>query len=153
MDTYDQRVYAVGKGPSTMTVTAPDTAAAFGTSVIIRGTVMDNSPGTQSDEIKLRFPKGVPAVSDASMSNWMLHVYKQFSQPSNTVGVPVSIDAVDPNNNYVHLGDATTDASGMFSLMYTPEIPGHFTVYATFGGSAGYCASYAETSFGVMRHL
>jgi hypothetical protein len=53
--------------------------------------------------------------------------------------------------NYVHLGDATTDGSGMFSLMYTPEIPGYFTVYATFGGSASYYASYAETTFGVME--
>ena len=83
MDTYDQRVYAIGKGPSTMTVTAPDTAAALDTSVIIRGTVMDNSPGTQSDDMKLRFPKGVPAISDASMSDWMLYVYKQFAQPTN----------------------------------------------------------------------
>ena len=151
MDTYDQRVYAIGKGPSTMTVDAPDAAIQFGDSLIIRGTVMDNSPGTQSDEIKLRFPNGVPAMSDASMSDWMLYVYKQFSQPGSAVGVPVSIDAVDPNMNYVHLGDATTDGSGMFSLMYTPEIPGYFTVYATFGGSASYYASYAETTFGVME--
>jgi hypothetical protein len=150
MDTYDQRVYAIGKGPSTMTVTAPDTAASFATPVIVKGTVMDVSPGTQDEAIKLRFPNGVPAVSDASMSDWMLYVYKQFSMPTNVNGVAVSIDAMDPNNNYVHLGDATTDASGTFNVAITPEVPGYYTVYVTFAGSAAYYASYAETSLYVM---
>jgi outer membrane protein assembly factor BamB len=151
MDTFDQRVYAIGKGPSTMTVTAPDTAVSFNTPVIVRGTVMDVSPGTEDEAMKQRFPKGVPAVSDASMSDWMLYVYKQFSMPTNVNGVAVSIDAMDPNNNYVHLGDATSDASGMFSVAVTPEVPGYYTIYATFGGSAGYYASYAETSLYVME--
>lgn len=151
MDTYDQRVYAVGKGPSTMTVSAPSTAVPYQTPVVISGSVMDVSPGTEDEAIKLRFPKGVPAVSDASMSDWMLYVYKQFEQPTDVTGVAVSIDAIDPNNNYVHLGDATTDASGMFSCMVTPEVPGLYTVYATFAGSAGYYASYAETPLGVME--
>jgi hypothetical protein len=151
MDTFDQRVYAIGKGPSTMTVTAPDTAVPLDTPLIIRGTVMDNSPGTQQDEIKLRFPQGVPAISDANMSEWMLYVYKQFELPSNVIGVAVSIDAMDPNNNYVHLGDATTDSSGMFSAAVIPEVPGYYNVYATFAGSAGYYGSYAETSLYVME--
>jgi outer membrane protein assembly factor BamB len=151
MDTFDQRVYAIGKGPSTMTVTAPDTAVPLNTPLIIRGTVMDNSPGTQDDAMKLRFPKGVPAISDASMSDWMLYVYKQFAQPTTATGVAVSIDAVDPNNNYVHLGDATTDGSGMFSAAVIPEVPGYYAVYATFVGSAGYYASYAETSLYVSE--
>ena len=64
----------------------------------------------------MRFPNGVPAVSDASQSEWMLYVYKQFSQPTNATGVPVSIDAVDPNGNYIHLGDATSDSSGTIQL-------------------------------------
>jgi hypothetical protein len=151
MDTFDQRVYAIGKGPSTMTVTAPDTAVAFDTPLIVRGTVMDVSPGAVTDDMKLRFPNGVPAMSDESMSEWMLHVYKQFSQPASATGVAVSIDAMDPNGNYVHLGDATSDASGMFSCAVIPEVPGYYTVYATFGGSASYYASYAETSFVVLE--
>jgi hypothetical protein len=101
--------------------------------------------------MKLRFPKGVPVISDASMSDWMLYVYKQFAQPTTATGVAVSIDAVDPNNNYVHLGDATTDGSGMFSVAVIPEVPGYYAVYATFVGSAGYYASYAETSLYVME--
>jgi outer membrane protein assembly factor BamB len=150
MDTYDQRVYAIGKGSSTMTVTAPTTAVPLRTPVIIRGTVMDVSPGTEDEAVKLRFPKGVPAVSDASMSEWMLYVYKQFAQPTDVTGVAVSIDAMDPNHNYVHLGDAATDASGMFSVAVTPEVPGYYTVYATFAGSAAYSASYAETSLDIL---
>ena len=74
-----------------MTVTAPDTAVAFDTPVIIKGTVTDTSPGTKDSAITLRFPNGVPAVSDASQSDWMLYVYKQFTQPTDATGVPVSI--------------------------------------------------------------
>jgi hypothetical protein len=153
MDTFDQRVYAIGKGPSTMTVTAPDTAVPFDTPLVIRGTVMDVSPGAVTDEMKLRFPNGVPAMSDESQSEWMLYVYKQFAQPASATGVAVSIDAMDPNGNYVHLGDATSDSSGMFSCAVTPEVPGYYTVYATFGGSAAYYSSYAESSFLVAEEV
>jgi len=151
MDTYDQTVYAIGKGPSSMTVTAPDLAAAFGQPVVIKGTVMDISPGTTSDNAKLRFPNGVPAMSDENMSDWMLYVYKQFQQPTDVTGVPVSIDAMDPSNQYVHLGDTTSDASGTFSFMYTPTASGKYTVYATFAGSKSYYGSYAETALAVQE--
>jgi hypothetical protein len=150
MDTYDQQVYAIGKGPSATTVTSPDLAAAFGTPVVIKGTVMDISPGTQSDNAKLRFPNGVPAVSDANQSEWMLYVYKQFAQPTGVLGVPVSIDATDPSGAFQHLGDTTSDASGTFSFMFTPSASGKYTIYATFGGSAAYYGSYAQTALGVQ---
>ncbi|XHH09685.1 MAG: PQQ-binding-like beta-propeller repeat protein [Candidatus Bathyarchaeia archaeon] len=150
-DTYDQQIYAIGKGPSTMTLTTPDTAVTANTPVIIKGTVMDNSPGTKAADAQLRFPNGVPAVSDASQSEWMLYVYKQFSQPMDTVGVPVSIDAVDPNGNYIHLGDTTSDASGQFYFTYTPTVEGQYTVYATFGGSAAYYGSFAQNAMTVME--
>jgi outer membrane protein assembly factor BamB len=150
MDTYDQQIYAVGKGPTALTVTAPDASVTYGTPVIIKGNVMDVSPGTESDNAKLRFPKGVPAVSDGNMSDWMLYVYKQFQQPQNIIGVPVSIDAIDKNNNYVHLGDTTSDAAGFFSFMYTPTDSGKYTVYASFAGSKAYYGSYAQTAFSVQ---
>jgi hypothetical protein len=150
MDTYDQRIYAIGKGPSAMTVTAPDVAVAFNTPLVISGTVMDVSPGTQDDTMKLRFPYGVPAMSDASQSDWMLYVYKQFELPADATGVAVSIDAMDPNNNYVHLGDAVSDATGKFSCVVTPEVPGTYNVYATFAGSAAYYGSYATTTLVVL---
>jgi outer membrane protein assembly factor BamB len=58
MDTYDQQIYAIGKGPSSTTVTAPDSGISIGSSITIRGTVMDISPGTTQDTIALRFPNG-----------------------------------------------------------------------------------------------
>jgi hypothetical protein len=145
MDTYDQQIYAVGKGPSSTTVsTSPST---LGNSVTIMGTVMDVSPGTSQDTIKLRFPNGVPAVSDDSQSDWMLYVYKQFSQPSDATGVPVTLSVVDENGNYREIGTATSDASGFYSYSYTPDIPGKYTVYASFAGSAAYYPSHAVTAF------
>jgi hypothetical protein len=149
MDTYDQRVYAVGKGPSAMTVTAPDVGVTTDSAIMIRGTITDVSPGTTDSSITMRFPNGVPAVSDASQSEWMLYVYKQFEQPSAT-GVPISIDAVDPNGNYVHLGDTTSDANGRYHLSFSPTNPGDYVIYATFGGSAAYYSSYAQTEMTVM---
>lgn len=58
---------------------------------------------------------------------------------------------LDPKGNYVHLGDATTDASGSFSIMVTPENSGKYTVYATFAGSKSYYAAYAQTALGVQE--
>jgi outer membrane protein assembly factor BamB len=152
MDTYDQRLYAIGKGSSQTTVTAPDIGVAQGSSIMIRGTVMDVSPGTTSSQVALRFPKGVPAVSDASMSDWMAYVYKQFPMPAAT-GVDVTIDVIDANGNFRNIGTATSDASGFYSLAWTPDIHGSYNVYATFAGTGGYYGSYAETAFVVDQAL
>jgi outer membrane protein assembly factor BamB len=143
MDTYDQQIYAIGKGPSSMTVTAPDVAVAAKTSVVIKGTIMDVSPGTQSDELLLRFPNGVSAIADEYMSEWMLHVYKQF--PATHVnGVEVSISAFDPNGNYVNLGTTVSDASGAFVFEFKPETEGQYTIYAVFDGSKSYYGASAQ---------
>jgi hypothetical protein len=129
-----------------MTVSAPDAAVEANTAVMIKGTVMDNSPGTESDALQLRFPNGVPVVSDESQSAWMLYVYKQFSQPMDATGVSISIDATDPNGNSVHLGDTTSDASGQFYFEFTPTTEGKYTIYATFMGSEAYYSSYAQNA-------
>ncbi len=150
MDTYDQRVYAVGKGPTVTTVTAPDSGVAFGSSVMIRGTVKDVSPGTKSPELSLRFPTGVSAVSDANMSRWMLYVYKQFEYEPHEkwVGVDVELYVVDANMNARPIGTATTSAeNGAFAFAWTPDIPGMYYLYAAFEGSKAYFGSHAETAF------
>ena len=54
---------------------------------------------------------------------------------------------LDSNGNHITIGTATTDASGTYSLTWTPEIPGNYTVYATFAGTNGYWPSSAETHF------
>jgi len=134
-----------------MTVTAPDTGVTTNSAIMIRGTITDVSPGTREDSIAMRFPNGVPVVSDASQSDWMLYVYKQFSQPQDATGVSVSIDAMDPSGEYVHLGDATSDVSGRFHLSFCPDQAGDYVIYATFGGSAAYYSSFAQTEMSVMQ--
>jgi hypothetical protein len=149
MDSYDSQIYAIGKGPSAMTVSAPDVGIAVNTPVMIKGTIMDVSPGTQNDKLQTRFPNGVPAVADESMSEWMLYVYKQFPQPMAS-GVSVRIDAIDPNNNYVTLGNTVSDMNGRFALEFAPKTEGQYTIYAIFDGTASYYGTTAQNEMTVM---
>jgi outer membrane protein assembly factor BamB len=144
---YDNQIYAFGKGPSAVTVTAPDVGVTTATPVTIRGTVMDVSAGAKQDAVAANFPNGLPCVSDESQSKWMEYVYQQQPLPSNATGVPVQIDVIDSNGNYYNIGTATSDSSGTFAFTWTPIIPGDFTVIATFGGSNSYYGSCAETHF------
>jgi outer membrane protein assembly factor BamB len=149
-DTYDQQIYAIGKGPSAITLSAPDIAAPLNTPVILKGSITDVSPGTTDASITMRFPEGVPVVSDESMSSWMLYMYKQFSRPTDATGVPISIDATAPDGSYVHLGDTTSDGNGNFHLTFTPSMSGDYIVFATFGGSKSFYPSYTSSSLTVM---
>jgi outer membrane protein assembly factor BamB len=151
MDSYDQRVYGIGKGPSETTVTASPKVSVHGDSVLVEGMVTDISPGTEDYALTARFPNGVPAVSDDSMSDWMLYVYKQFTRPANATGVEVALSVFDPNGNIYDIGTATTDAEGNFKLLWEPPVPGEYTVIATFAGSEGYWPSHAETAVGVTE--
>jgi outer membrane protein assembly factor BamB len=146
MDTYDQRVYAIGRGPSATTVTAPDIGVPLGKFVLVRGTVTDVSPGTQDSGISMRFANGVPAVGDESMSEWMTYVYKQFPRPADVVGVEVVVSVLDPNNNYYEVGRTIADEDGFFSVQFEPEVPGKYTVIAEFEGSKAYYGSHAKTA-------
>jgi hypothetical protein len=146
---YDNRIYSLGKGPTQLTVTAPDLAAASGQRVVIKGTVTDISAGTKLSEPAARFPNGVACASDASMKGWMEYVYMQQPMPSDFSGVTVLIDVIDANGNYRNIGSATSDASGAFSMSWLPDIEGDYRVIATFAGTKGYWPSYSETSFTV----
>ncbi|MBT0159092.1 PQQ-binding-like beta-propeller repeat protein [Candidatus Bathyarchaeota archaeon A05DMB-2] len=148
---YDAQIYAIGKGPTATTVSAPDVAAPFGTPVVIKGTVMDISAGTKQKEQAARFPNGVAAVSEASMTEWMEYVYMQKARPSNATGVEVTLSVIDANNNCREIGKTTSDANGFYSFEWTPDIPGKYTVIATFAGSEGYWPSQAEDAFTVMQ--
>ena len=80
---YDDSVYSVGQGPSATTVTAPDAGLTAGHNVVIQGTVMDISAGTQQTEQKADFPNGVPVASDASMSiGWATFTSNNQYQPT-----------------------------------------------------------------------
>jgi hypothetical protein len=144
---YDNQLYCVGRGPSATT----SSVSSFGGNVVIQGTVMDTSAGATQQQQAADFPHGVPVASDASMTDWMGYVYQQKPLPTSFTGVPVTIDVLDSNGNYRNIGTATTDATGMYSLTWTPDIPGDFTVVATFHGTNGYWGSYSETTFNVME--
>ncbi|MCW4016332.1 MAG: hypothetical protein NWF06_08180, partial [Candidatus Bathyarchaeota archaeon] len=149
MDSYDQRIYALGKGASKTTVTASPKSATVGSSVILEGMITDISPGTNDITISTRFPHGVPAVADESMSEWMLYVYKQMARPTNTQGVTVIFCAVDPNGNYMDIDRTTTDSNGYYSFAFRPELEGIYTIIATFEGTEGYYGSFAQTAITV----
>ena len=137
----DGQIYAFGKGPSKTTITTPDIAVTQGDSVMIKGTVTDQSPGT----------KDTPAISDEDMTDWMEYIYMQKVKPTNAKGVEVSLDVIDSNGNYRTIGTATTDSSGTFGLLWEPDIPGQYTVQATFAGSESYGSSSAQTYLGVVE--
>jgi hypothetical protein len=144
MDTYDQQIYAVGKGPSALTAHAPMAGATVGSNVQITGTIMDVSPGTEDYSLRARFPNGVPAIADEDMSAWMLHVYKQFEEPMVN-GVTVILMAVDPNGNYMDIDRTTSDMYGNWALAFKPEMEGTYQIIATFEGSGAYYGSTTTT--------
>ena len=91
--------------------------------------------------------QGTPAISDQWMTPWMEYLYMNQPYPSQATGVPVSIDAVDPNGNFVHIGTATSDISGSYSFQWTPpDVPGKYTIIATFSADNSYYASSGETA-------
>jgi hypothetical protein len=151
LNLYDMQIYCVGKGPSKITVDGPDTIVPLGDEVLLKGFVTDISAGTDQHEQAARFPNGVPAVSDESQDDWMEYVYMQKPMPMDATGVEVVLEALDPNGDYYEIGRATSDASGMYKLMWEPPDEGEYTIVASFLGSDSYWGSTAETSIGVTE--
>jgi outer membrane protein assembly factor BamB len=149
-DTYDQRVYAIGKGGSEITASIKNNVVPLGSTVLVDGTMMDVSPGTEDTTTKLRFPNGVPAVSEESMSDWMLYVYKQFSRPADTTGVKIKFAAIDPTGNHKDLGEAISNSYGSYGFEFKPEDEGQYMITATFEGSNSYYPSTAVTYLSVV---
>jgi hypothetical protein len=85
------------------------------------------------------------------MTEWMEYLHMQKPIPTSVVGVPVSLDAVDPNGNTIHLATVTSDMSGTFGFLWVPEISGSYTVTATFMGDDSYGSSWAEAHVGVVE--
>ena len=133
---YDGLLYSLGKGQTTTTVTAQQQV---GGSVLIQGTVMDNSQAQPN----------TPAISDANMSVWMDYVHMQNSTllnaPPNCIGVPVSLTAIAPDGTSTNIGTVTSDGTGQFAYQWTPTTAGLYAIYATFSGTNSYYESYGET--------
>jgi len=71
--------------------------------------------------------------------------------PTNFTGVTVSLDALDPNGNNVHIGNATSDENGLYYYTWTtPNIPGSYLITVTFAGTNGYWGSNAQTAMTVQ---
>ncbi len=134
-NSFDGYTYSFGKGLSKTTIEAPMTAAALGQSIIIKGTVLDQSPAQP----------GTACVSDKSMNEWMDYLHMQAPIPMSVIGVPVSIDAIDPNGNAIHIANVVSDMSGTYGFTWTPENAGDYTITATFVGSGAYSSSWAQT--------
>ncbi|MCW4045385.1 MAG: hypothetical protein NWE94_07715 [Candidatus Bathyarchaeota archaeon] len=147
LNAYDNQIYCFGKGPSATTVTASPKVSVHGNSVMIEGTVTDQTPsGRHNTNGGVDFVlKGTPAISDEDMSAWMQYLFQQRPCPGNAKGVDVTLDALDPNGNFVHIGTACSDITGTFALAFTPEVPGPYQIIATFAGSKSYGSSFAQT--------
>jgi hypothetical protein len=150
MDLYDQQIYAIGKGPSEVAVTTSNAITTTGQPIKISGTVMDVSPGTEQDNLKYRFPNGVPAVGDESQSEWMLYLYKQFEQPMTVKGIEITVYAWDVDRNEkIDIGTVESDARGRYSINWTPDKEGEYDIWAYFEGTAAFFGDDAKTELSV----
>lgn len=140
LNSYDGRVYAFGKGPSDVTVSAPQVQVTQGEAVVLTGTVTDQTPQQA----------GTPAISDASMGTYMEYLHMTKTLPMDVTGVPITIDVLDSNGNYYTIGTPTSDANGKYSLVWTPEISGEFSIFASFAGSNSYGSSFDTTTMFVV---
>ena len=147
LDGYNNLIEDYGQGPSATTISAPQVGVTTGTPMTITGSVMDVSAGSQQEVVKADFPNGLPCVSDASMTGFMEAVYMQQPMPTNVTGVPVTLSVIDHNGNSRVIGTTTTNAMGTYGFNWAPDIPGNYTVIATFAGSGAYYGSSAQTYF------
>jgi hypothetical protein len=144
---YDKQIYCFGKGQTETTVTyAPVIGSS--TSILIEGSVTDQSPG----QTCLGIPAaGTAAISDESMSAWMEYLYMQQPKPTNATGVTVHLTALDPNGNTQDIDTVVTDIDGNFATTWTPPVPGIYTIKASFDGSGSYFSSYGTTSLAIAQ--
>lgn len=147
LNAYDNQIYAYSMGPSKTTISAPQVGITTATPITITGSVMDISAGSSQQAVAKAFPNGLPCVSDASMSAFMEAVYMQQPMPTSITGVPVTVYVLDSNHNYRSIGTTTTNANGFYSLAWTPDITGNYTVTAVFAGTDAYYGSSANAAF------
>jgi len=143
--TYDGYMYVYGKGKSATTVSAPETTVPLGTPVLIKGTVLDQSPA-QPD---------TPCVSKDSMTLQMEYLHNQqpitgIWQNETITGVPVILTAISEDLDVIDLGTVTTNGYyGTFSHAWTPPEEGVYTIMVSFNGDDSYGSSTAATAVSV----
>jgi hypothetical protein len=137
----DGYMYVIGRGKSTTTVSAPGTEVPLGSTVMVTGTVLDQSPAQP----------GTPCVSKESMATQMAYLHTQYPidgirHNMTITGVPVSLTAVNSDGAWIDLGKTTTDGYyGTFGLEWTPPDEGTYEIIASFEGDDSYGSSGAST--------
>ena len=81
----------------------------------------------------------------------MEHVFQQRPLPTNATGVPVVLTAIDPNGNYIDIGNVTSDLTGAYGCNWKPQVSGTYQIIATFQGSNSYGSSFAQTYMSVSE--
>jgi hypothetical protein len=135
----DNRIYCFGKGPSQTTVSVSPKIQTAGSSILIEGTVTDQSEGA----------KDTPAIADEYMTPWMEYLYMQKPLTVDVKGVQVELTATDSTGHIIEIGTATCEMSGVFGIKWPPPSEGTYKITATFKGSEAYGNSYAETFIGI----
>ena len=138
---YDNRIYALGKGKTQTTLTITQDVVSKGSSILIKGTVTDESPAV----------KGTPCVADDSISGWMEYLVMQKPMPKTVSGVNVELYAIDETGAASYIDTVCTDPlnGGVFRKLWTPPKEGTYIITAVFRGSKSYWGSYASTAIGV----
>jgi hypothetical protein len=137
----DGYTYGFGKGKTQTTITTPDVAVPKGTTMTIKGTVLDMSPAQP----------GTPCVSLESMSLQMEHLHKQMPldgiwHNETITGVPVTLTAVSTDGSECFdIGTTITSGYyGSFGFAWTPEKEGTYEIVASFAGDESYVSSAAS---------
>jgi hypothetical protein len=142
---YDGYMYVFGKGKSATTVSATPAVIAKGAEVLIRGTVLDQSPAQP----------GTSCVSKDSMQTQMEYLHMQMPidgiwHDETITGVPVMLTAISEDNDVYDLGTVTTNGYyGTFSHAWEPPEEGVYTIMASFNGDDSYGSSTAATAVSV----
>ena len=144
-DSRDGYQYVFGKGKSSTTVTAPDVVIPKGTGLVIKGTVLDQSPAQP----------GTPCVSEDSMTTQMEYLHLAYPQAGiwnneTITGVPVTLTAIGADGSVVDIGVVSTNGYyGTFSKAWTPPAQGSYEIIASFAGDDSYGSSAASTAISV----
>jgi outer membrane protein assembly factor BamB len=141
VNSLDGQIYTFGKGPSSTTIEAPSVVATLGSTIVIKGKVLDESPGQPS----------TPCVAKESMSAWMEYLHMQKPIPAEVKGVPVDLYAIYPDGTYNYIGTAETNpfAGGSYGFAWKPLMEGTYTIIAIFKGDE----SYGSSSAGTIIHV
>jgi outer membrane protein assembly factor BamB len=144
-DRYFGTMFVIGKGKSATTVEASPEAIAKGSQVLVKGTVLDMSPGQP----------GTPCVSKESMTTQMEYIHMQA--PIDGIwhnitieGVPINLSAIGSEGTVVEIGTVTTNGYyGTFSQAWTPPTEETYTIIASFAGDDSYGSSSAASAVAV----